>query len=323
MTSGQSFVKKGSTGKWKDQYGKTVTSGNKTYSLGNIRIKAYTDDVRDGSYNIVFSGGDNEAVTGTMNTLTVARDVRRALPFNGFALANYYFAGWKTEGGDIYSDGQVVSNLAESGSAITLTATWKPTIYSITYENIDMDGVYAPANPTSYTALLSDITLKNPTRTGYTFLGWYESEDFDESSKVTKIVTSEGGNYILYAKWMRVASGLSDAPRILIDMTNRPTFILSRSEGKKGLKLNTEHGYDPVDTSSWNALDKTVISGMVEEEIYFYQSDMKLYAAIADGVDAAALPNGTYRFEVKPVTLRHLSELVLMNPIPVTVIVVD
>ena len=323
IATGQSFVKKGASGTWKDQYGVTVSSSTKTYSLGNIRLKAYTDNSDGGAYTIKFNGGDNSAVTGEMADLSVSIDATRALPLNKFELANYDFAGWKSESGTIYSDGQTIKGLAESGSAITLTATWQPTVYTIEYNNIDMEDVYDPGNPTTYTAQISDITLKEPRRSGYTFCGWYEDEEFSTSAKISKIITSNGGNYILYAKWIRDISGVDDAPMMLVDMTNRPTFVIKRSDGEKGLKINLEYGYSPVDTSTWEPLDAEVISGMADDEIYFYECDGMLYAAIAEGVGEEELPNGTYRFKVRMVTLRHLSELVLMDSVPVTVVFTD
>jgi uncharacterized repeat protein (TIGR02543 family) len=70
--------------------------------------------------------------------------------------------------------------------------------YTITY--VLNGGTNSKKNPTSYTSETATITLKSPTKTGYTFAGWYTSKSFD-TSKVTKIAKGSGGNLKLYAKW--------------------------------------------------------------------------------------------------------------------------
>ena len=45
--------------------------------------------------------------------------------------------------------------------------------------------------------------MKNPTRTGYIFGGWYSDAKY--RTKVTQIKTGSTGNRILYAKWIKVS----------------------------------------------------------------------------------------------------------------------
>ena len=47
------------------------------------------------------------------------------------------------------------------------------------------------------------ITLKDPVKTGYTFAGWYKTEDFTGVA-VTKIAQGSTGNITLYAKWIEI-----------------------------------------------------------------------------------------------------------------------
>ena len=54
-------------------------------------------------------------------------------------------------------------------------------------------------NPTVYTETTENITLKNPTRTGYTFKGWYSDEEC--TNRVKTIEKGSIGDKILYAKW--------------------------------------------------------------------------------------------------------------------------
>ena len=55
----------------------------------------------------------------------------------------------------------------------TLTAKWTPVAYSISY---NLDGGTVSNNPSSYNVSNETITLNNPTKTGYTFSGWTESQ---------------------------------------------------------------------------------------------------------------------------------------------------
>ena len=56
-----------------------------------------------------------------------------------------------------------------------ITANWKPITYTITYKL--NGGTNAASNPATYTAGSAKITLRAPTRTGYTFKGWtYEGQ---------------------------------------------------------------------------------------------------------------------------------------------------
>ena len=61
--------------------------------------------------------------TGTMENQVMTYDVSAALSANAFYRDGYTFAGWKTGAGVIYTDGQVVENLALKG-VVNLYAQW-------------------------------------------------------------------------------------------------------------------------------------------------------------------------------------------------------
>jgi len=75
----------------------------------------------------------------------------------------YTFAGWLLDGNKFYSGKY---NIA---SNITLKAEWNVITYSISY-NLD-GGTIDGTNPTTYN-VEDEITIINPTKTGYTFKGW-------------------------------------------------------------------------------------------------------------------------------------------------------
>ena len=73
--------------------------------------------------------------------------------------------------------------------------------YTITYE-LD-GGTNVPENPASYNVETETITLKDPAKAGYTFEGWYRTEDFTGNA-VTEIVQGSTGDITLYAKWIEI-----------------------------------------------------------------------------------------------------------------------
>ena len=72
--------------------------------------------------------------------------------------------------------------------------------YTITYEL--NGGTNAPENPASYNVETETITLKDPAKPGYTFGGWYRTEDFTGDA-VTEITQGSTGDITLYAKWVK------------------------------------------------------------------------------------------------------------------------
>ena len=61
-------------------------------------------------------------------------------------------------------------------------------------------GVISNVNPSMYTIKTPSITLNAPSRTGYTFAGWYTDSLFSGTA-VSSINTGSVGDIILYAKW--------------------------------------------------------------------------------------------------------------------------
>lgn len=105
---------------------------------------------------------------------------------------NFQFAGWYTNPdftGHIYVD-----TVGETGDK-NFYAKWIPLEYTITY---DLDGgqlVGNVSNPTTYSIDSPEIVLANPTKEGYTFIGWvdmaYMSEENAEATTSATDPTAE------------------------------------------------------------------------------------------------------------------------------------
>ena len=76
-------------------------------------------------------------------------------------------------------------------------AVWEPIKYSITYK---LNGGSVSGNPSTYTIESEDIALSNPTKTGYTFLGW-TGEDLIGAELNVEINKGSIGNRTYTATW--------------------------------------------------------------------------------------------------------------------------
>lgn len=158
-----------------------------------------------GTYTIIYDG--NGAAAGTMDAQTCMIDgFTFSLSKNAYTRENYTFTGWNTMpdgSGAFYRDEANIYPLTETDQAeITLYAMWKDssvTNYTITYflnaTNVQND------NPAAYTNNSDTITLKDPVREGYTFLGWFSDKELTQ--QVTEIAKGSTGNITLYAHWKR------------------------------------------------------------------------------------------------------------------------
>lgn len=183
-------------------------SGN-AYSVPLGDLKSYTlvPHFEAIEYTIDFVGGDD--ATGSTASMSLSYGVTDTLQENGFKKSGYNFAGWALSDNTdsvAYADGarititsDLVKGLGEGKTTITLYAVWTPIVYTITYV---LNGGSLNGNPDLTYTIEESVTLALPAdRTGYTFGGWYTSEEFDEDSKVTQIENGSTGNKVFYAKW--------------------------------------------------------------------------------------------------------------------------
>lgn len=105
----------------------------------------------------------------------------------------YNFEGWFLNNEEWnFEENRVTSNE-------TLVAHWDLINYEINYE-LD-EGDNNKDNPITFTIEDEDITLLEPTKDGYDFIGWYLDENL--SQKIEKIEHGSTGNKTLYASWKK------------------------------------------------------------------------------------------------------------------------
>ena len=89
-------------------------------------------------------------------------------------------------------------NTFDISADASVTVAHTPINYNITY-NLN-GGSNVSGNPATYNIQSATITLATPTRTGYTFGGWYANSGLTGNA-VTTIATGSTGNVELWAKW--------------------------------------------------------------------------------------------------------------------------
>lgn len=178
---------------------KKVTSIKKGSTGNKVLYAKWTPN----TYTIKFD--KNGATSGKMsNKKNVKYGSPVKLGANKFSKKGYIFAGWNTKKngkGKTYANNTSVKNLvSKNKGTITLYAIWKNE-FKITY-NLN-GGRNNKSNPSKYKST-KEVVLKNPTRSGYKFLGWYTDSKY--KNKVTKIAKGKTGNITLYAKWQSTVS---------------------------------------------------------------------------------------------------------------------
>ena len=108
---------------------------------------------------------------------------------------------WLGSDGNLYALGESVPAVVT-----TLTAQWTVNQYTITY---NLAGGTAEGNPNTYTIETKAFTLKNPTKSGYTFTGWSGTGLDGENNMTVTIPTGSTGNRTYTAHWRYNGSGHS------------------------------------------------------------------------------------------------------------------
>ena len=181
-----------------DSKGKAYTSLPKNQN-SSIHLTTTNSTKQTVTYKVIFNG--NGSTSGSMKNQSIKYGTGTKLTANAFKRKGYTFKGWNTKAdgsGKDYADKADGSKLSKkNGSSVTLYAQWKKKNYTITY-NLN-NGTNAKENPAKYNIKTATITLKNPTRKGYTFKGWYTDSNY--KNQIKQIKKGSTGNKTLYAKW--------------------------------------------------------------------------------------------------------------------------
>lgn len=176
------------------------------------------------TYRIYYALNGGEAVdnpksyTISTPTITLKNPTRK----------NYIFAGW-------YSDSNFktkVTTLPKGSTGVRKYYAKWIRVYKIYYA---LNGGGAVDNPKSYTFSTPTITLKNPTRKGYLFAGWYSDSNF--KTKATKIPKGSTGIRKYYAKWTRVNTPRVQTVSLSNSSSKKLTIKFTKVSGAKGYQI--------------------------------------------------------------------------------------
>lgn len=187
------------------------------------------------------------AITGTFQEPVVIEDPVRD---------GYLFAGWDgadSEGDDGNWD-PVSREFTFQQRDESWRAEWTPVSYSIIY---DLQGGTLPAgqtNPDRFTVESGTITLHNPERDGYLFLGWTGSNGSTPES-VVEIPGGSVGNRTYTANWQPLAViGLTAVPNLTykvasaVDAANR---VFPLAKGGVDLSWRSRDSSLPITDGSY------------------------------------------------------------------------
>lgn len=163
-----------------------------------ITLYAQWEEYENPYYTVRF---DANGGTGSMDELTHYVYDFYPLPPNTFTRAGYEFTGWNTasdgNGGSSYYDGEWVSDLADSGSTVTLYAQWLKTgmdmTITITLPETDED---IELTFTQNGSLLTFTATEGCTE----YRWWLEDEELEEEETNTLTLNTAGwkkGSYVL------------------------------------------------------------------------------------------------------------------------------
>lgn len=150
------------------------------------------------SFAVTYSA--NGATSGTAPASQVkVEGVSLQLATNSGTLARtgYTFAGWNTQGDGEGTDYAAGASYATDAN-LALFAKWSPDTFTITYNYNGADGGTQPATD-SYTNGGTAVTLPTPTKSGYTFGGWYDNSGLTGTAVTSPY--SPSADITLYAKW--------------------------------------------------------------------------------------------------------------------------
>ena len=164
-------------------------------TLGSDGMKVVTLDLNGGKL-----GGSSDAIqiivkNGSKFTAPASDGLNRPDGDTG----NFFM--WRGSNGKFYVPGDSVPEVVT-----TLTAQWTVNQYTITY---DLAGGTVEGNPDTYTIETVAFTLKNPTKSGYTFTGWSGTGLDGENNMTVTIPTGSTGNRTYTAHWRYNGSGHS------------------------------------------------------------------------------------------------------------------
>lgn len=236
------------------------------------------------TYTIAFDINDTTNAPATMEGETVRQyvyDASMELPIP--TRLGYIFAGWK-KGDDTLVQGQAL-NYAENFIAV---ASWEVDDSQTFAINLDIVGGSmkdGETNPTTYKASDGDITLKNPVKSGYRFVGWKSGSEEPVNTVVIK--SGSAGNVSYTAVWAKITYTI-DFVLVGVDDNGKPVQ----------LTIGGENDIPDITIGAEESLgDKLPLASAFDALVSGQEHVFKAWQIVVDG--EAVIINGDYVFSTE------------------------
>jgi len=237
---------------------RTGASGGTSYAVGdtytmgagNASLYAHWIAIYTLSYNA--NGGTGTPPSSVSLTTGATTTVASG---TGLSRTGYTFDGWKTgsSSGTSYSAGATFT----MGSAnVTLYAQWAPDTYNVTFDSQGGSSITS----SSYTTGGSISNPGNPTRTGYTFNGWFVASS-GGSALTFPYSPGTTSNLTLYAQWTirnynlayTTMGATSGSPPLTTSVTYNSTATVAAGTGFSRPGYTFLYWRDPGSGTIYNA----------------------------------------------------------------------
>lgn len=206
------------------------------------------------NYSITYILNDG-GLENALETYTIEDEVILDTPVR----SGYKFCGWF---GNQAFNGEKTEKIERGtiGDKV-LYAKWTPIVYTVQY-NLE-GGENSPLNPEFYTAEKL-VSLRDPTRTGYDFIGWFVQ---GEEDKITSLNAAVDGDITLTAQWQAKEYAIT----AYLNNGTEPINIKAIYDAGYSLPVPSRCGYTFINyTLNGNIFD---IYG-----IFNYSSDITVFA---------------------------------------------
>jgi len=256
--------------------------GTKKYDLplsgssATVSALAGTYDIYDGAsdtgVDIAVSNGGANAASVNYYTLTLSAGAGTSSPTGGgiylagksIAInvtvnSGYSWSKWTSNNSGLLSDQYTKStNITMPTGAVTLTATSTLNTYTINYT---LNGGTA-TNPASYQYTTGEFTLNNPTREGYSFVGWSGTGLTGSANQTVTIAANSTGNKSYTANWK--ADKPASAPDVSIVTAKTDTSLTITTQDKYEYSVdNGVNWYSGAGSYTFNGLTPGITYDLV------------------------------------------------------------
>ena len=195
------------------------------------------------SNTITFDG--NGFTGGSTSSQNINTAASANLTANGFTRAGYTFAGWNTASNGTGTSFADQASFTMGTTNVTLYAQWTANSLMVTYDS--QGGSTISNGSTSTGGTVSNPG--NPTRSGYSFNGWFVASS-GGSSISFPYTHGQTASFILYAQWTVVASPTIDPVTLTSAMSTtygtastEVSFITSGSNLNDNITVTAQVGY--------------------------------------------------------------------------------